>query len=150
MMKTDKEIVMSIEQNKANFRAIQELVLNTGDFYRIDELFAAEFIEHAPGSPGVPANSATFKAYFTMLRNAFPNLHYTSEVLVAEGDLVAGYLTANGTQTGEFMGVPATGKQVTWTETHIGRYADGKLVEHWLNYDQLGLMQQLGVIPSMG
>jgi len=139
---------MSIEQNKANFRAIAELVLNTGDFSRVDELFAAEFIEHGPGSPGVAANAATFKAYFTMLRNAFPDLHYAIEVLIAEGDLVAGYLTANGTQTGEFMGVRATGKRVAWTETHIGRYADGKLVEHWVNSDQLGMMHQLGATPG--
>jgi predicted ester cyclase len=83
-----------------------------------------------------------------MLRNAFPDLHYAIEVLIAEGDLVAGYLTAHVTQTGECMGVRATGKRVTWTETHIGRYSDGKLVAPWVNSDQLGMMHQLGATPG--
>ena len=59
-------------------------------------------------------------------------------------------LTARGTMTGAFMGMPATGKSATWTEIHIARVANGKLTEHWSNIDQLGMLQQLGVIPTPG
>ena len=98
----------------------------------------------------MPGGLEGFKAFFTMLRAAFPDLRYAVENVLAEGDLVAGHLTVRGTHRGEFMGVAATGRQVTWTETHVGRVENGKLVEHWGNSDDLGLMQQLGAVPSPG
>jgi predicted ester cyclase len=139
---------MSAEENKAAFRRIPEEVINGGNLDLADELFARDYIEHVPIPPGMPTGVEGFKAYFAMLRSAFPDLHYTVEAVLAEGDMTAGHLTARGTHSGSFMGIPATGRQVAWTETHIGRYEDGKLVEHWGNSDDLGMLQQLGAVPQ--
>ena len=141
---------MTTEENKAAFRRIPEEVINTGNFDLADELFDADYIERVPVPPGVPSGLAGLKAFFTALRAAFPDLRYTVEAVLAEGDLVAGHVTVRGTHQGELMGIPATGKQVTWTETHVGRYANGKLVEHWGNSDDLGQLQQLGALPAPG
>jgi predicted ester cyclase len=140
---------MSTEQNRANFRAIPEQVINQGDFDAADQLFATDYIDHASLPPGLPSGVTGVKAFFALLRSAFPDLHYTVEVLLAEDDLVAGHVTVTGTHTGELMGIPPTGRMVRWTETHIGRFVDGKLVEHWSDNDQLSMLQQLGVIPPM-
>ncbi len=69
---------------------------------------------------------------------------------MAEADMVAGHMTVRGTHQGEFMGIPPTNREARWTETHIGRLENGKFVEHWADIDQLGMMQQLGVIPPPG
>ncbi len=139
---------MSVEANKAAFRRIPEDIFNTGNIELVDELFAAEYVEHQSAPPGVPTGVAGIKEFVTMFRAAFPDLHYTVEMTIAEGDIATGHVTVRGTHQGEFMGIPPTGKHVTWTETHIGRFENGKLVEHWGNGDDLGMMQQLGAIPS--
>jgi predicted ester cyclase len=90
------------------------------------------------------------KQLFTMLRTAFPDWSETIEDLMAEEDRVVFRVTGQGTHQGEFMGIPATGKPVTRPGIDIVRNVDGKLVEHWANIDQLGMMQQLGVIPPPG
>ena len=84
----------------------------------------------------------------TMFLSAFPDLHATIDVLVAEGGLVAGRMTTTGTHKGDFLGIAATGKQVKFSEIHIVRIANGKATEHWGNSDDMGMMQQLGVIPT--
>ena len=81
---------------------------------------------------------------------AFPDLHYTVEDLVAEGDKVVVRYTGRGTQQGELWGIPPTGKQMTYTGILIWRFAEGKIAEHWAEPDRLGLMQQLGVISPQG
>ena len=85
-----------------------------------------------------------------MYLTAFPDLYFTVEDLIAEGDKAVARLTVRGTQQGVFMGIPPTGKHVTVTAIDINRFAGGKSVEHWLNMDTLGLLQQLGVIPAPG
>ena len=141
---------MSAAENKAAFRRIPEEVINTGNLDLADELFAPDYVEHVAVPPGTPSGVAGFKAYFALLRAAFPDLRYTVEAVLAEGDLVAGHVTVRGTHRGEFMGIPATGKPVTWTETHVGRFAGGKLVEHWGDSDDLGRLRQLGAGPPAG
>ena len=84
--------------------------------------------------------------YFT----AFPDLHFTIEDQIAEGDRVVTRFTARGTHQGAFIGIPPTGKQGVVTGTGIDRFANGKIVEAWFNSDDLGLLQQLGVVPSPG
>jgi predicted ester cyclase len=84
--------------------------------------------------------------YFT----AFPDLHFTVEVMIAEGDKVVARLTVSATHKGDFMGIPATGKHATISVTDINHVANGQSVEHWSDMDTLGLMQQLGVIPAPG
>lgn len=142
---------MSVEQNKINFRRIPEEIFNQGNLALADELFAADYIEHVPPAPGWPSGVAGFKQFVMTLRAAFPDFHYTVEDdAIAEGDKVVGRITGHGTHQGELMGIPPTGKYATWSEIHIGRFAGGKLVEHWANLDQLGMLQQLGVVPMPG
>ena len=78
----------------------------------------------------------------------FPDLKVTLNQVIAEGDLVAGAMTTEGTQTGVFMGIPASDKKISITEMHMVRVADGKVVEHWGVTDAMGMMQQLGVMPE--
>ena len=137
------------EQNKAIFRAIPEKVVNTGNLDAADHYFAQDFVDHTTPA-GLPNGLAGFKAYITRLRSAFPDLHFTVEDVVAEGETVVVRATARGTMTGDFLEMKATGKTATWTEIHIGRLADGKVVEHWATIDQLGMLQQLGLAATPG
>jgi hypothetical protein len=84
------------------------------------------------------------------LRSAFPDFKYTIEQEIAEGDMVVHRLTGRGTMQGEFLGMPATGKQATWQEIHIGRFEDGKIADHWAVVDQVDMLQQLGLMPAPG
>ena len=133
------------EANKTLFTRFINEVLNNKNVNAVDELMAANYIDHNP-APGVPSGTEGMKQLMSMFFSAFPDLHATIDVLVAEGDLVVGSMTNTGTHTGDFMGIPATGKKISFTETHIVRIADGKAVEHWGNQDDMGMMQPLGVI----
>jgi predicted ester cyclase len=139
---------MSTEENKALDRRYVEEVLNQGSVDVIDEIMAPEYVGHVASSP--PMNREGDKQFINMLHAAFPGIHFTLEDQIAEGDTVVHRLTARGTHLGEFNGIPPTGKQATVTAININRFADGKVVEAWGEFDLLGLMQQLGVIPSMG
>ena len=140
---------MSIEENKARMLRIPLEVFNQGKLGVIDEVMAADFIEHA-APPGYPSGLPGLRQFVTELRAAFPDFKYTPEDSIAEGDRVVLRLTARGTMKGAFAGMPATGKQATWSETHTARVVGGKLVEHWADIDRLGMLQQLGVIPTPG
>jgi steroid delta-isomerase-like uncharacterized protein len=137
------------EQNKAIVRRIYDEVINKGNLALFDQLVAPDVIEHE-ALPGFASDREGVKQFFTMFRAAFPDLHFTAEDMIAEGDKVATRITVNGTHKGEFMGIAPTGKQITMTGIDILRFADGKVVEHWGNTDDLGMMQQLGVVPAMG
>jgi predicted ester cyclase len=141
---------MSAEENKAAFRRVPEEVFNNGNLDLADELFASDYIEHQPVPLGWPSGLEGFKMFVTMLRSAFPDVHYTVENALAEGDLAAGHVTVRGTHQGEFLGIAPTGREVTWPETHVGRFEHGKLVEHWGDSDDLGLTQQIAAVPEMG
>ena len=136
--------------NKAKMRRIPEEMFNRGNLAVADEVIAADYVEHVPVFPGLPTGLDGLKQFVMALRAAFPDFHYTVEDEIAEGDRVVQRVTAEGTMRGAFAGMPPTGKRATWTEIHISRCADGKLVEHWANLDQLGMLQQLGVIPVPG
>jgi len=139
---------MSTEQNKAiASRAVE--AINAGDMSLFESLLAPDAVEHAV-PPGMPPTRETAKQFITMLRAAFPDLHYHIDDVVAEGDRVVQRTTAHGTMKGEFLGMPATGKSAAWGEMHIVRVKDGKIVEHWANVDQLGMLQQLGLAPAPG
>jgi predicted ester cyclase len=124
-------------------------VLNEGKFELLDELLAPEFVDHSP-QPGVPSTGEGLKQSAIGLRTAFPDLRYTIEDAIVCGDQIVHRLSATGTMTGDFMGIPATGKQATWTEIHIGRGVNGRLTEHWGLVDQLGMLVQLGIVPAPG
>ncbi|HEV8546170.1 MAG TPA: ester cyclase [Candidatus Limnocylindrales bacterium] len=124
-------------------------VLNNGNFGLLDEIVSSDFVERSP-QPGVPATRDGFKLTAIALKTAFPDLHYTIDDSIESGDRIVHRLTANGTMTGDFMGMPATGKRATWTEIHIGRIANGRLAEHWAVVDQLGMLVQLGIVQAPG
>ncbi len=143
---------MSTEENKATVRRAIEEGWNQGHVAVFDELNASNFIYHDPGVPGV-RTTEDYKRWVTETLKAFPDLHFTMEDLVAEGDQVAVRWTFRGTHTGALvtpMPLPATGKQVTGSGIAIGRFAGGKVLEIWNQGDTMGFMQQLGVIPAPG
>ena len=141
---------MSTEQNKALVRQMVEEIFNRGNMSRADEFLAPDFVEHEELPPGIPQGREGVKQLTTMMRNAFPDFTATIEDMVAEGDKVVIRMTWRGTQKGEFMGVPPTGKTVSFGVLDIIRIAGGKFVEHWGQMDNMGMMQQLGAIPAPG
>ena len=119
------------------------------DLAVIDELVAPDFVSHG-APPGLPAGREGVRQWVGIFHRAFPDLYSTVEDLIVEGDKVVERFSAGGTQRGDFFGIPPSGKKATTTGINILRIADGQVVEHWGNGDDLGFMQQLGVIPSMG
>ncbi len=124
-------------------------VINGGNFGLLDELLSPNFVERSP-QPGVPPTRDGLKQSLKALKTAFPDIHYTIEDAIMSGDQIVHRLSATGTMTGDYMGIPATGKRAAWTEIHIGRGVDGRLTEHWGVVDQLGMLVQLGVVPAPG
>jgi predicted ester cyclase len=138
---------MTTDQNKtAAIRIVQEGI-NKNNLGALTELFTANYTEHQPVQPGSPTGLEGFKQWLTAFRVAFPDLHYTIDDTIAEGDKVVQRVTGNGTMTGPFAGMPATLKHASWEEIHISRFKDGKVVEHWATVDQLGMLQKLGLAP---
>ncbi len=137
---------MSVEENKAMYRRYIEEVWNKGNLAVLDEIFAPNYVIHEPLPTGLPQIEA-LKQRVTMIRTAFPDHQFTIEDMVAEGDKVVARLTIRGTHKGEFMGIAPTGKQLTVREIEFVRFEGGKLAELWPLVDNLGMMQQLGVIP---
>ena len=138
---------MPADENKAVYRRFIEEVFNSKNVARTDEFIQPEFVDHTPGLPsGLDGAKKGIVGFLT----GFPDLHFTIEDQIAEGDKVVTRWTAHGTHQGPFMGMAPTGKQGAVTGITIDRLANGKVVESWYNFDALGLMQQLGVIPPMG
>ncbi len=141
---------MSTETNKALVCRTSEEVWNQGKIAVLDEVLAPNFVFRDPALPE-PHSLEDYKRYVTQLRSAFPDLHFTIEDTIAEGDKVVMRWTWHGTNTGDFvtpmMRLPATGKHVTVTGITFLYLAEGKVVEMWINPDTLGLFQQLGLIP---
>lgn len=140
---------MSTEENKAVSRRFYEEVINQKNLAAIDEVAGENYVSHG-FPPGLPPGREGLKVFISVFHAAFPDGHLSIDQMIAEGDTVAARLTFRGTHTGAFQGIPPTGKKVTVPATDIARFANGKLVEHWGGPDQMSLMQQLGVIPSMG
>ena len=140
---------MGIQENKASARRFVDEVLNRGNLAVIDELYGPDYVDHSV-PPGVPPTIEGAKGFWTMFRAAFPDLHATIEDQFAEGDRVVQRITTHGTMRGDFQGMPASGKEATWSEIHIVRFADGKPVEHWGVVDQLGMLAQLGFAQAPG
>lgn len=112
-----------------------------------ENYFTADFLDHAAPpfqGPGVEGLKQVFAYFF----NAFPDGNGTIEDLIAEGDKLVVRLTFRGTHQGEFFGIPATGKSVSVSQTHIFRFSGEKMAEHWSNSDDLGMLRQLGAIPG--
>ena len=135
------------DANKAATRRFVDEAFSKGNLAAVDELVADDYIDHSP-PPNVPADKAGLKQLVEMFRSAFPDLTVTVEDMVAEGDKVAIRVVTRGTHQGELMGIAPTGRVVAFNEQHFVRISNGKLVEHWGVEDDLGMMQQLGVVEA--
>jgi len=140
------EYLMS-EENKALERRMYEEIFNKKNLDAVEQFYATDWINHNP-LPRMAPGIEGMKQQHAMINAAFPDMQVKLEDIVAEGDKVACLWTAIATHKGEFMGMPATGKQVTMKGIHIDRIADGKIAQTWGLSDVLGLMQQLGIGPS--
>ena len=138
---------MSLEANKATVQHLYEQLFNQGNLSVADEVIAPDFINHA-APPGSNRGPESMRQLITMLSTAFPDMHYAVEELVAEGDTVVARVTVSGTHRGPFQGIPPTGRSIRQAQMHFIRLRDGKAVEHRAVRDDLGVMRQLGVIPS--
>ena len=137
------------EENKALARRSWEVVTE-GSLDTLEdalaEVYANDFILHEAGEDIVGIEGLT--QFVSMMRSALPDLRITLEDDMAEGDKVVTRWIGQGTHQGELMGIAPTGNQVTITGITIHRIEDGKIVEEWENWDALGLMQQIGAVPS--
>ena len=137
---------MSVERNKAMDRRYVAEVLNGGNLASIDEIMAPAYVGHVPGFP--PSDREGDKQLIAMFHHAFPDLRFTLEDQIAEGDRVVHRLSVVGTHRGEFMGIPPTHRRVSVTGVNINRFENGQIIEAWGFMDMLGLLQQLGAIPE--
>jgi predicted ester cyclase len=138
---------MEHEANKAIVRRLyEEAFTHSGDLSVIDEFVAEEFVDHA-GPPGLPPGREGFRLAVLAWRQAFPDIALHVDTVVAQGNTVAIAWTGTGTHQGVLMGIPPTGVAGQVVGMSMNRIVDGRLVERWGNSDDLGLLQQLGVIP---
>jgi steroid delta-isomerase-like uncharacterized protein len=141
---------MTAHANKALARRFVEAV-DRGDLDAFDDLFVEDYVHHDPAlPPEVQHGRDAYKRLHAMFRAALPDLRFALEDEVAEDDRVVGRWTVTGTHEGELLGVPPTGKRLTLTGIQILRVADGRIAEQWVNFDALGMLRQLGVVPASG
>ncbi len=140
------------EENKAILRRVTDEVFNQGNLDLVDELFAPDYVLHDPGIPGGELRGTeSFKQqWVSMFRTAFPDLQLSVEDQVGEGDKVVTRYTGRGTHRGELMGIPPTNNEAVVSGIIMSRVSGGRVEEEWNNFDALGMMQQLGVIPEPG
>ena len=138
---------MSIEENKAIVRRFYEELLSTDNLAIADELLSPGFRFYFAGGLD-PMDLERYKEFLVARRAAFPDRRFVVEDMIAEGDKVSARFTMHGTHKGELRGIAPTGKEVTVTGIDMIRLAEGKMVEDRVEVDQLGMMQQLGLIAS--
>jgi steroid delta-isomerase-like uncharacterized protein len=121
--------------------------INAGNLGVIDEVIADDFVEHEE-FPGISKDKAGVKQFFEMFRAAFPDMRMEAHEIVTEGDLLVARGTMSGTQQGEFMGMPPSGRRMEVTGFDMLRVRDGQVTEHWGIMDAMSMMQQLGAMPA--
>jgi len=138
---------MSIEDNKNLSKKLFEEVWNKGNLNVVDDLIALDYVIHMGNKDLVGIDN--YKNFVKIYRNAFPDIYYTVNDLIAEDDKVVERWSAQGTHKGELLGIPPTNKKLKVTGIDIVRIKEGKMVERWAEYDFQGMMEQLGVIKSL-
>lgn len=131
---------MTTDENKALVRRFITEIFERGRPEAVDELCAEDFIGHTWGN----ADRAGLKQAMARVAMGLADAHFRVDDMIAEGDRVAVRVTATARQVGEFMGMPASGRSYTIGEIHIFRLRDGRVTEHWHEFDRTGLMRQLG------
>ncbi len=143
---------MSEEANRKLFQRYFDEVTNKGNLDLVDEMFAPDYVHHDPANPdphGV-VGVEDVKRHLKELLDAFPDTQFKVDDMIAEGDDIVVRWTATCTHTGDYFGIPPTNKSATLTGMNTWRVENGKAVEGWVSRDDLGLLQQLGVIPTPG
>ena len=138
------------DSNKNIVRRLFEEVWNKGHHAVADELFAPTYTHHDSSSPELGRGPESEKKRVNLYRNAFPDIRFTVEDLIAEGETVTARWSCHGTHKGDLNGIAPTGKQFTVSGMSIARFTNGKIMEGWVNWDALGMMQQLGVVAELG
>lgn len=123
--------------------------VNGGNLNALRDIVAPDAVDHDP-APDQGVGPEGFIKFFTMMRSAFPDLKIAVEHMVADDDNVAFAYTITGTHSSDFMGVPATGRQIKARGMQITRFEGGKQVERWGSSDELGILQQIGAAPKPG
>ena len=136
---------MSLEENKACVRRLYDEIFNQKNLAAIDEYFAPNVVDHSL-PPGLPDEIEGVRQNITMFLGAFPDLRLTIEDMIAEGDKVVTCWRLHATHQGASLGLPPTGKQVTLPGISVVRLAGGKSVENRVVFDQLSMLQQLGLV----
>jgi steroid delta-isomerase-like uncharacterized protein len=138
------------EGNKNAVRRLFEEVWNKGNLPVADGLFAPTYVHHDASTPDVGRGPESEKKRATLYRTAFQDFRLTIEDIFSEGEMVFARWTCRGSHKGDLSGIAPTGKQFAISGMSINRFASGKMIEGWVNWDALGLMQQLGVVPELG
>ncbi|MEX2247224.1 MAG: ester cyclase [Dehalococcoidia bacterium] len=135
------------DANKQLIRRFYEAI-DEGDPAILDQFIARGYDDHNPPFPNLSPGLAGSREAFHLALTAFSDFRHEVIDQIAEGDRVVTRMTASGRHTGEFLGIPATGKEVTMTGIAVHRIVDGKIAEHWSEVDGFGLFQQLGAFPA--
>ena len=136
-------------RNKNASRRFWEEVWNKGNVAVIADLVTAHQVSHDPNNPNQAPGPEGVRQLVSLYRNAFPDLHFQLDDVIAEGDRVVSRVTATGTHQRDLPGIPATNRRASITGILIARFEDGKIAENWASFDFLGLLRQLGVAPEM-
>ena len=136
--------------NKALVRRLYEEVWNKRKLELINEIISPSHALQAPNVAGSAVGPEAYKRQVLRFLEGYPDLHWTIEDTIAEEDKVVACWTISGTQKGEYLGIPATNKKVSVDGITIHHIANGKIMDSYSNWDALGMMQQLGVVPALG
>ena len=136
--------------NKNVVRRLFDEVWNKGHQQVADELLAPSYIHHDASTPDAGRGPEGEKKRATLYRSAFPDIRFTVEDLIAEGESVTARWSCHGTHKGELNGIAPTGRQFTISGISVVRFTNGKMIEGYVNWDALGMMQQLGVVAEVG
>jgi steroid delta-isomerase-like uncharacterized protein len=139
---------VTLEQNKTLARRELQELWSEGNLAVADEIFAPNFVSHQHSRPDEQdvRGVAAYKAFVRQIHEAFPDLHYVLEDQIAEADKVMTRNVASGTHKGWLMGIEPTDKRAQWAGISIDRIEQGKIVENWVSWDMMGMLQQLGVV----
>lgn len=137
---------MATENKKLMNRFVE--FINTSSEQLADELISRDAIFYVPGQPAPMRGPAGYLAIIGMMRSGFPDIQWTLEDMVAEGDKVAARFIMRGTHKGTFFGVPATGKSIKVQALNFYRFSNGQIVEEYGQPDMLGLLGQIGAVPN--
>ena len=136
----------TLQVNRVVARRLADEVFSRGNMQTFDEIFAEDYVNHTMPVPGVPGTKAGFRQVVLATRAAFPDVQVDVKEVVAEGEFAVFRDVVRATSRGEFMGIPPNGKRLEWTEIHFLRIVDGRIAEHWANFDQIGILRQLGAL----